>query len=275
MGEYGGVRIVDKHGTDASQVPKLEGLITSGNRLEAYENSLGFSAELLDGQRVLNFGCGASNIGQELELQGLSSRVVDVDLQSDLSITPDQPIRWILSLPIRGLMRVVDTSHPLYKKLVTVNRYLSGTDGRTFVQADGRSLPFADDTFGTVLALWSTYQIPLEARKQVYRELMRMGEYVHIAPVFQVDYDMLVELANECDFEIVASHRVSWRDLPFRFKNKEDYQKYIDGVSYEERVERPTVRDSKVKITLLGRSANGEGGHVMVLRRKKDNKNQE
>lgn len=57
----------------------VEGFVT-GKNLSQYESVLGFARRMLRGRRVLNYGCGTSDLSSELQQSRILARVVDVDL---------------------------------------------------------------------------------------------------------------------------------------------------------------------------------------------------
>jgi len=177
-----------------------EGEIVTSRNLELYKYALLFEDDVLKGRTILNFGAGGSNLGKELQKKDPNSIVVDLDLLDnpgkDYSFRQD-PLRFIATLPIRFYLKHFQPNEGLRRKIIAVKRKIGDTDERKFVQGDGRNLPFADRIFDTVLSLWTTYQIPIDDREQVFKELMRVADTVHLGPIFGEDYRILSKLALE------------------------------------------------------------------------------
>lgn len=235
--------------------PGVEGLIVTARSWRAYQEGLGIKPEALNDKSVLNLGSGGSNIGKALERQNVHCRVTDLDLEYD---------------PTGNLFGrlLTFTDKPAKHKLANFRRKIFGTEGRKFVQGNARDLPFQDGQFDYVLALRSTYQIPLEAKRNVYRELMRVGRILHLGPIFESDYSLLLELAKEENFEVVACQPMpDLKPLPFMFSSKEDYDDYVLQPQ-SSRISMPPKDDSRV-FTVLGlhRHAGWSNGNTIVLRR--------
>lgn len=230
--------------------------------LNAYTTCLHFDPALLEGQNVMNFGSGGSRIGKELEKNRVSSRVVDVDLQ----VTGGGNFFWRLRT-IGNLLGVDDKSR-LGKKLNSMHAKSACKEGRSIIRADGRSLPFKDKAFDTVLALASTYQIPYGDRELVFRELMRVGNTIHCGPIYESDFRILRRLSEEDNFDIIAC-------LPFGkgggfvANSPRYYQEYKQKYSAEQRIKPPVKESSWVFFGVLGKSViyNG-GGSYIVLQKK-------
>lgn len=236
----------------ANKVSSLEGAITTARRWKRYESRLFISPEALRNETVLNFGCGGSNIGEALREKGVNCNVVDVDL------------RYNSKSPLTSVSVLLDTKSFLNPLMKTFN--LKGEAwGRQFVQADGRHLPFRDQAFDHVLALWSTYQIPKDAKEKVYAELMRVGNVLHIAPIFKIDFEILQRLVNEQNYEIVVCHR---QKDELRFSSPSDYEDYVNLHDESERIQTPLAEDAKVIGFQKIIAAGGRGGSTIILRRK-------
>jgi len=147
---------------DSIEVPKgksIEGKIVSGHSLEAYADWLRLEPHVLEGQTILNFGCGNSHIGKELEKKKISCNVIDVDLE----LTGTGKSVLISSL-LRSIDHYTDPNSKVHQRLSHLRRVFAGANGRQFIQTNGRTLPFKDKRFNTTLALFSTYQVPEEAK---------------------------------------------------------------------------------------------------------------
>lgn len=245
--------------TSEPTAKSLEGKILTARRLKAYVRRLHFSPDLLRGQNVLNFGSGGSNIGKELSKKGINSNVVDADIKV---IGDSKLLLWMKRAEtFLGLKE----NSPFSKKLADMH---SSSKDSNFVQADGRSLPFADRQFDTVLALWSTYQIPNADKAQVLGELMRVGNVLHCGPITSKDFDVINNLCQENGFDIIVCHPFKENGV-FSATNIEDYKTYKDKFSYSERVKVPQI-DEPTVIGLPNRPvfARVSPGNYIVLQRK-------
>src|SRR3989344_7902473 len=137
------------------KTPKLEGAIVTGRKWFAYESMLGVKPEVLKNETVLNFGSGASNIGRELKSKGIECNVVDLDLKYDPWAPEENPLKLFVALPVELYLKYFNPKGKVRNKLVNLKMKIAGTEGRNFIQGNGRSLPFPDQTFGHVLASWS------------------------------------------------------------------------------------------------------------------------
>jgi len=253
-----------------AEVPKeksIEGEAPSWRGLRAYADWLRFEPHLLTGQTVLNFGSGGSRIGKELEKKKILCNVIDVDLK----LTGVGVKGFLFSAILPLIEHHVDPNSNLHKKLSHVRRVFAGANGRKLIQGDGRTLPFKDRTFDTVLALASTYQVPEEAKELVYKELMRVGERIHCSPIHGNDFKVLEVLAQKDNFDIIVCHPTrtifSKRD-EFLADNIDYYQAYKEKYSEEQRVNLPT-RNSANILKIFGKPMAGYGrGNFIVLQRR-------
>lgn|SRR3989338_3443170 len=214
-----------------------ESEIVTAHSLKEYEKLLRFNGKLLEGQNVLNFGCGGSFIESDLKKSGISSTVVDVDLKfNPLSFSEK------------------------FKRIIN-----KGSQ-RNFAQTDGKSLPFADSSFDTTLAFFTTYQIPQDKRKQVFRELLRVSNNVFIGPIFSQDYKDLLQLSEEMGYDIIycRSWNAPLKERP-NIENEKDYAAFSRSKPYAFRVQEPK-RAAPVLIPVLRESL--VLGNIMILRRK-------
>ena len=229
--------------------------------------------EALKDKTVLDFGSGSSNIGGQLKGKKIDSKVIDVDLKFDPTTGSYYKVLADLAIPVEWLSKLFKSRPDIQDQLVKLKRKIAGTEGRKFLQANGRALPFADQSFDYVLALWSTYQIPEEAKETVYRELMRVGKILHFGPIFQKDFDLISKLAPELGYEIVACQpepQNIFRDVPFMFKSSQDYDQFMKNEE-SARIKPPQKDDSNVNTILGMKSGGGKGGNAIVLRRKQPN----
>lgn len=244
-----------------------ESLLVESRNLGEYVFNLRFEPEVLTGQKVLNFGSGGSHIGKELKRKRVNADIVELDLKFD----PGNIWTMWLVAPIRLLESHIDSGSDLHEKLVNIRKQLALIKGRDFVQGDGRALPFPDRTFDTVLAHYSTYQIPNKAKRAVYRELLRVGDILHCGPIFKPDYEVLQELAEEMGFEIVVCHPfpTAFGKEDFVIRNPGDYSQYTKEENAKQRIQPPKTAGPKIT-RVLGKaiSASIKGSSFIVLRRK-------
>ncbi len=252
------------------QTPKIEGLFVTRRDWRDYQTLLGLTSEVLRGKKVLNFGCGGSNIKKDLDVwEGISSDVVELDLTFDPSGRHESPFRWLASVPVAFMARIVKPTD-IHDKLIHARRKLLGIDGRTAIQANGRTLPFKDNAFDCVLGLWSTYQIPTDAKEQVFRELMRVGRAVHLSPIFKDDFEILNKITKEMGFRIVACNTPFPSDdsgLPFMFSSEAEYDLYAKEHPYPSRVQRPIHDRVEIKTRFGSKHASAVGGKTIVLQK--------
>lgn len=244
----------------------LEGRIISGSSLRDYENLLHFDRELLRDNLTLNFGSGGANIGEQLKNHGVSSNIIDLDLRFD-PISQSNPI-MIIEPALDAVDSVISREGNFHRKLLGIKRNLSGIQGRTIIQGNGRALPFKDRAFDIILALKATYQIPRNDRKKVYAELLRVGNILHCAPVLQSDFQMLTELAHENNYDIIyCGPALMTGGVNHQFHGLDDYELLKHQFPENERVVEPP--DDNIKVTkvlglILG--AQFKGG-TMILKR--------
>lgn len=255
-----------------------EGKIVTGRNISAYEVCLRFEKSVLKDKKVLNFGCGGSNLRQELKNKRVSSNVVDLDLVFD-PVDKSSLLFRCISGVVDHVRRKVGVDSPTYYRAHKIRKFLCRTRERNFAQGDGRNLPFPDKTFDVTLALQSTYQIPLEAKQDVFKELLRVSDIMHLGPIFKKDFDLLNSLLPETNHEIVCCHPISLKEgyknnpfLPRKGEGLSYYQKYINSYSQENRVIEPT-KDNVSYRYILGHpiiyfGSYSKGGSYIILRRK-------
>lgn len=243
--------------------------ITTRENLSTYERDLFFDRNLLRGQTVLNFGSGGSNLKRDLEQSGIKdTRLIDVDLMHDPGRQGN-----IVSFMLRSVEKLFSDSSRLHKHLVNIRRRHDGIEGRNFIQVDGRHLPFKDGAFDTTLARLSTYQVPDDAKEQVFRELLRVSNILHIATVNRDEQVILNKLANKMGFEILFSLKYPqlFDGESFNFlniKNQEDYDFYRDKYPVDVRVVEPESKPEKYGYQLVnGIPAMVVPGNVVIMRR--------
>lgn len=246
----------------------LEGTIVTSRKLRDYTDTLGFDPTLLNNETVLNFGSGRSMIAQELLQKGIHCNLVDLDIQKNSALL--SPVRRYETLPIRTYLRVVNPQGEQREKIEQLMKRITKTEGRTYVQYGGRNICFKDQAFDHVLALWSTYQIPDDAKEQVYREIFRVGKAIHLGPIFEKDFTILTKLANEMEFDVIAcqSYKISpghRRAAPFNFSSQSEYDQYVRNNPIDKRVKIPKGKDA-YGLPYLG--AVGLGGNTIVLKKR-------
>lgn len=249
-------------GNTSEPAKSLEGKIVTTRGLKKYAKFLHFEPTLLKDQKVLNFGSGGSNIGKELEGKQIPCSVTDVDLQ----VTGTG--HFFAGLKFAEKFFGINEESRLGKKLSNIHEQASHKNGRNFMQADGRSLPFADKTFDTVLALYSTYQIPDEDKNKVFGELIRVANVIHCGPITQKDFDVIRDLCQEANFDIVICRPFSERGV-FTIATLGEYESYKEKYSEEERIKIPKIDSPKVT-NLFGKPilARVSPGNYIVLKRK-------
>lgn len=233
--------------------------VVKGRKIGDYALGMGFNPELLRGQTVLNFGCGGSNLGRDLERKNINADIVELDVRFNPSTSIIAPV-------IEKVQKHIRPYSTLYGKLDRIRQDMSGITNRNFVQADGKALPFSDETFDTVIAYHSTYQVPEYAKEEVFRELLRVGKALFCGPIFKDDFERLSKLALEQNCEIVACHPLPFfNNKNFIFKSTEDYNNYINSQVYNQRIQKPKFA-KPIHIPILEENINL--GHYIVLRRK-------
>lgn len=178
---------------------------TKSRGIEWYEYSLRFMPDAIKGKSILNVGSGRSDLGWSLRNHARS--VVDADL--DPTSYGSNRIRIIQ--PIIKAVEKVDSALSGVKRvkgnLDKLKNKVQQAGERKFVVANTQHLPFADRQFDTVLALYSTYFFddPIE-RGRAFNELLRVGNTVHLGPVWGRDYETINKLAEQMEYEVVVSH---------------------------------------------------------------------
>lgn len=246
-----------------------EGKVITSRPLKTYETYLMFNRSLLKGQRVLNLGSGGSNLSGEIQRANIDAAVVDLDL------APDPTNQYVQLL--NPIFKVANTFLPADNKfrrsLVDLKRTLARTKDRQFVQGNGRVLPFDSDSFDTVFALFSTYQIPAEAKRQVLSELLRVGKALHIGPVMSGDFDILEELSTQFGYDIIYSRALKTpRSEDIHVAYPDDYATYAQKYPYTYRVRRP-IHDHPTMMKAFGLSLGADVNGNMVVMRKKQSPN--
>ncbi|MDP1722154.1 MAG: class I SAM-dependent methyltransferase [Candidatus Gottesmanbacteria bacterium] len=259
-----------------TQQPKsLEGEIITGRGLKTYERILGFDAELLRGETVLNFGPGLTHLEQQLGERGVPSTVVNLDIIKEPLISANDVVRYGATLSLDLYRRLLEKFGGDTTKVRALQKSFLGVKDKTFVQYDGRKIPFADGSFDHVLALWSTYQIPAEQREGVFRELLRVGRHIHIGPIGRGDFHVLGRLAGELGFDVVAcassylSEAKRRVGLGYSMKTTSDYDAYLKQ-SASDRIHEPLIDDLTFTVPGIGTRMLHpiQGGSTIILKKK-------
>lgn len=250
----------------------IEGKIITRRSLSKYERALQFKRELLRDKTILNFGCGGTNLHLQLKKEKINANVIDLDIQ--FNPIGSYSVIFIVKT-IDYLKSKINKTSKFYTSLTDFKKYVEHIEERKIIQGDGRNLPFADKTFDISLALWSTYQIPDEAKKQVFKELMRTSNIIHIGPIFKKDYTQLIDLSEEMKFNIVictpfTTFLMTKKDA-FIAKSVSDYDKYIKNNEPKKRIVEPKDENPRVfRINDNPVLATGKGGDIMILKRQKE-----
>jgi len=141
-----------------------------GRSLEKYEEILGFKKEDLEGKVVLDLGSGpGARFAKDLERSGVRAEVV--------SLSPDY-----VDERHRKLLKI--TLSERLKKLVG----LEEVNQKANIAATAENLPFKDESFDKILALFSVSSWSASRYKQWLPEIMRIlksGGDVRIGPFHQ------------------------------------------------------------------------------------------
>lgn len=238
-------------GIEASQA-NLEGRYITRHSLVESLMFLGLCPESLRNKTVLNFGCGSTNFDKELKEGGIDCRMVNLDLVFDpwdgLELN-----RYLLAMPLHVFSHFFGPESKMHMPAVRLKRQIAGIEDRVIIQNNGRRLPFADETFEKVLAFWSTYQIPYKAKETVYEELMRVSDSLHLAPIFGVDLDFLLPLADKMGFGITGC----WHMFPWENVDQTIYPPTLPHLA----------RDAKTANVLLYKGISAFGAGVISLQR--------
>ena len=207
---------------------------------------------------------------------GIASTVVNLDVIKEPLISTHDVVRYGATLSLDVYRRLLEKFGADTAKVQELQRRFKGIKDKTFVQYDGRKIPFADGSFDHVLALWSTYQIPRGERAEVFRELMRVGKHIHIGPIGKVDFTMLMQLAQTQGFDVVACESMYIRDmkrrigLGVRMKTPSDYQAYMRSRPAGDRIREPLIDDLTFTIPGVGTRLLHpiSGGSTIILKKK-------
>jgi hypothetical protein len=190
--------------------PERKNTITA-RKLEDYCANLEVSAKFLSGKRVLNFGCGGSNLRKDMEAKpyfGDGSKFVEVDIENEPfsihgnHLSLEQEAHNIRLKKVRD-QEIVEGQLLIPQIKLHENRLL-GIDGRKFIQIDGASLPFPGRSFDVCLALWSTYQVPDWEQNLIFKEMVRVADILHIGPVDGMDMGDIREACDVHDSTIIS-----------------------------------------------------------------------
>lgn len=246
-----------------------EGEIVTGRNLESYVGTLLINPEIFDGKRVLIVGAGSTNLEPQLNKRGIKPKLV-----ANFDIV-NHPFRAFQNKPIRTLIAsFIDKNSNKPDKRELIDRIM-GLTGRIMVRGDMKRLPFPDKSIDFALALWSTYQLNLNNRKEAFREMMRVADHIHVYPIYQPDIYMVVELIQDefPDFDVVCSYPPPDTILnPSKFfiDSENDYQEHLKK---EDRIYAPMIDKPKLKtlrfFNFVKKIFIGSGGYTLIITRKK------
>lgn len=250
------------------EINNKEGSIVTGRSLDCYAWDLFFDPELLRNKKILNLGCGSSNLGEDLKKEKINCSLVDLDLNYDPYINISlKPIRTKIAHMISRAMFGKDNKREIIRKIM-------GTQDRNIIQANMNSLPFDDESFDIALAYWSTYQIPTEKKITVFKEMLRVASAIHISPVLKEDLYFFIDLLKNDfpNFDIVLCYPTSNQMLgeqKFQIKEDDDYQKIVNNEYGSPTLYEP--EDSKVTYKkILGlNAAIIKNGFTLILKKRK------
>lgn len=181
--------------------------IITGRDLNEYISILGISPVFISGKKVLNFGCGGTNLKKDVnENGGDGSKFVDVDIEHEpfqidggfnkKEVTRKEKLRLLRQEESQDDQKIL----PGIKQ--DEDERL-GIDGRNFIKLEGKAIPFPDDEFDLTVALWSTYQIEDWKQKEVFDELVRVSKIIHIGPVDATDLEDIKEACEKYGSKII------------------------------------------------------------------------
>ena len=178
--------------------------IVCGAVLGVYCKFLSIDKKCFEGRSILNFGSGTSNLGYELKMNGINYLVVDYDIKK---------------------RSFKDTSGKRYCVLGAKNNLF---------------LPFKDEVFDFVLAFRSTYPNKDPEKIKIFKEFLRIGSNIHIAPVFKEDILLIQGVLEKSH----SGHKIVCVDT---LSNVEKL--YYDNNTYLITDERDYRRDHRLNIS--------------------------
>lgn len=221
-----------------------EGRNTITNRpLEEYCARLEVDTSFLSGKKVLNFGCGGSNLQKDMQKIGKDGKgFVYVDIEYDpIGSHADRFSIREADLRIRIQQRRNDESRDpqlIFPEIHDHENRIFGVEGRNFLKLESSILPFEDRQFDVVLALWSTYQVPFEDQHIVFSELVRIADILHIGPVDNSDIEDLKDACHKYDSSIIFVSSFNGDD----YLNLSDLESYKSLFSNKETNYKPIER---------------------------------
>lgn len=191
--------------------------VISGRDLFGLEYTLGFDRNKLEGHKILNFGCGGSNLGKELDFEGIKCEVVDVDILPNPHTVHDEDFdRDELNLRKKAMERKVrehSEGQYLIKPVEDYENELLGIENRNFIQIDpGEKLPFDDNQFDDVFVSWVFHQIPDQKKEMYLKEFMRVGKKIYVSPIGESELNLINLNLQKSNFKIVSLLHFGTRD---------------------------------------------------------------
>jgi ubiquinone/menaquinone biosynthesis C-methylase UbiE len=183
----------------------------------------------LDGQRIVELGCGAAELSRRLLRAHPSARVT--------------------ALEVDAVQHAKNLAAP-------------PTPGLTFVAAGAQAIPFDDGSFDLALMLKSLHHVPtglLDTALAEVRRVLRPGGHLYVSePVFDGPLNEVVRLFNDeqavrhAAYQAVqrAVARGGWREvtehhfqMPVAFADFDDFERRMTGVTYADRRWSPDMRE--------------------------------
>ncbi|GEM_PF-6432939 len=209
-----------------SKEKSLEGEVVTARNWKEYSDDLKISPEFLKNKAILNLGSGYSNLRADLKKLGIEVR-----------------------------------------QLVELDKlFLPKEERNNFIRADARNLPFKDKQFDIALAFWSTYQIPEESKKKVYRELFRVAKFSHIAPIFGIDFEIIKNISDEEEgVEIILCQPFGDQEIS-SIASETDYDNLLNSLTPRERIIKPVAEQVTVLQKKDKKVFSSKGGSLIIVR---------
>jgi SAM-dependent methyltransferase len=204
---------------------------TATDTLRLIENELDLLGELvrLDGQQIIELGCGAAQLARDLLQRHPESRVTGVEVDARQHAKN-------LAAPQAGL---------------------------TFISGVAQAIPFPDAGFDLALMLKSLHHVPMPAMAQALGEVARVlrpGGHLYVSePVYAGPFNDVVRLFNdEAAVRTAAQaaldqalHSGAWEQaVDMRFETRVTFTDFAD---FEKRLMRPTFADHQIDAAMLAK----------------------